>query len=77
MTLWHIVRMETPPSGIAGLECLTGQYPVQITLRDLDTGETAVTQACFNSSPDIAHQCANLLTLSATYTPNDWDDECA
>jgi hypothetical protein len=68
--------METPAQGSFGLECLSGQYAVQVTLEDLDTGNVEVVQACFVTNPDIPHQCANLATLAVTYTPNDWDAEC-
>lgn len=73
MTMWRIRRMQPAPEGVATIACMAGEVPTQITLEDADTRTTQVIQICVDPS---AGHCEPLHVLGATYSPNDWSDEC-
>lgn len=74
MTAWTVVRMERAPEGQVGLECLEGEYPMKVTLKDTDTGTIDVIQLC--APLGDTDPCTVLGLLTVGHTPNDWSAEC-
>lgn len=77
MALW-IVQKVTLPTGDAAIECVGGNVPAQVTLKDTDTGTYNVVQLCYDATVPPCEDGGLLARLTgAGYTPADWDAECA
>lgn len=74
MALWHIVRIATPSEGTVSIDCADPTTPTEVTLYDSEGAVSSSVQMCWD--PRATHLCNNLDALGATYTPNDWGDDC-
>jgi len=75
VALWSIQKVDNLAGIASGLVCLAGESPVNVTLKDLDTGNVIATNLCMPIG--TADPCA-LTTIRSTggFRPADWDTEC-
>lgn len=77
---WTIKRLESPvPDGVVSLVCDTGLQAARVYGVNTADGATQTIDICYN--PNVAgcdhdNGLLYLLSLSGTWTPADWDDEC-
>lgn len=77
MANWSVVRIQSQPPGAATVECLDGNTPTTVILKDLDTGTYSTVTLCMSNTE--TDPCAGLLQQlhDAGYNPNDWAAGCA